>query len=370
MPSTRCLRALAAIAGIAAIATGAPAQEIPLRLADTTYWRMVTEFSEPSGNFPSDNLLSNETSLQYVIPELVRSTKPGGVYLGVAPEQNFTYLAALKPKIAFIVDIRHDNSLLLLVYKALFEMSADRAEFASRLFSRPRPAGLDSASTIEQLMQAYTNSQRDSALFARNLAGVKERLTKTHGFPLSTDELANIDYLYGWFFNAGPNLSYNMNMAGFGRGRFPTYATLMLETDGASHRSYLASEENFRVVKEMENKNLIVGVTGDFTGPKALRAVGSWVRDRHATVTAFYVSNVEFYLFRQGDDWRKFYANVATLPLSEESTFIRSLSQGFGFRPGSPNGQQVELLCSMQGLLKAYNDGKILYYMDMINLSK
>jgi hypothetical protein len=365
--SARCQRVFVLLS---ALTVTASAQEIPVRLADTTYWRLVTEFSEPSGNFPSDNLLSNETSLQYVIPELLRSTKPGGVYVGVAPEQNFTYLAALKPKIAFIVDIRHDNSLLLLVYKALFELSADRAEFASRLFSRPRPPGLDTAATIEQLMQSYASAPRDSALFAKNLAAVKERLLKTHGFPLTTDELASIDYLYSWFFNAGPNLSYNMNMGGY-RGRFPTYATLMLETDGAgAHRSYLATEANFRVVKDMEGNNLIVGVTGDFTGPKALRAVGNYVRDRHATITAFYVSNVEFYLFRQGDDWRKFYANVATLPLGESSTFIRSLSQGFGFRPGSPNGQQVELLCSMQGLLKAYDEGKISYYMDMIGLSK
>ena len=70
-----------------ASATSAAAQEIPSRLADTTYWRLVTELSEPSGYFPSDNLLSNETSLQYVIPELLRTTKPGGVYLGVAPSR-------------------------------------------------------------------------------------------------------------------------------------------------------------------------------------------------------------------------------------------------------------------------------------------
>jgi hypothetical protein len=368
MLAIRRPRALACLVVITA--TAAAAQEIPARLADTTYWRLVTEFSEPSGNFPSDNLLSNETSLQYVIPELLRSTKPGGVYVGVAPEQNFTYLAALKPKIAFIVDIRHDNSLLLLVYKALFELSADRADFASRLFSRPRPAGLDTASTVEQLMQAYSAAPRDSALFARNLAAVKDRLLKTHGFPLTTDELANIDYLYSWFFNAGPGLSYNMNMSGF-RGRFPTYSMLMQETDGTgAQRSYLANEPNFRVVREMERNNLIIGVTGDFTGSKALKAVGDYVRERHATITAFYVSNVEFYLFRQGDDWRKFYANVATLPLDESSTFIRSLSQGAGFRPGSPNGRQVELLCSMPGLLKAYSEGKISSYMDMINLSK
>lgn len=367
MMSIRCQSALALLVAISAAAA---AQEIPSRLADTTYWRLVTQLSEPSGNFPSDNLLSNETSLQYVIPELVRSTKPGGVYLGVAPEQNFTYLAALKPKIAFIVDIRHDNSLLLLVYKAIFEMSPDRADFTSRLFSRPRPAGLDSASTIEQLMRAYSAAPQDSVLFARNLLAVKERLVKGHGFPLTKDELASIDYLYTWFYHAGPDLSYNMNMGGY-RNRYPTYAMLMLETDGAgAHRSYLASEANYRVVREMEAKNLIVGLTGDFTGPKALRAVGDYVRERHATITAFYVSNVEFYLFQQDDDWKKFYANVATLPLDSSSTFIRSLSQGYGFRPGSPNGRQVELLCSVEGLLKAYREGRITEYMDMINLSK
>lgn len=367
MMSIRCQAGLAALVALSATAA---AQEIPSRLADTTYWRLVTDLSEPSGNFPSDNLLSNETSLQYVIPALTASTNPGGVYIGVAPEQNFTYLAALKPKIAFIVDIRHDNSLLLLVYKALFELSADRAEFTSRLFSRPRPAGLDSASTIERLMEAYSAAPKDSALFVRNLAAVKDQLQKVHEFPLTTDELASIDYVYSWFYHAGPDLSYNMNMGNY-RSRFPTYAMLMLETDGTgAHRSYLASESNFRVVKDMERKNLIVGITGDFTGPKALRAVGNYVRDHHATITAFYVSNVEFYLFRQGDDWKHFYDNVATLPLDSSSTFIRSLSQGYGFRPGSPNGRQVELLCSMQGLLRAYADGKISDYMDMINLSR
>jgi hypothetical protein len=350
--------------------SSAAAQEIPSRLADTTYWRMVTEFSEPTGYFPSDNLLSNEISLQYVIPELLRSTKPGGVYLGVAPEQNFTLIAAMKPKIAFMVDIRHDNSLLLLVYKALFELSADRAEFASRLFSRPRPPNLDTTSTAFQILQSLGTATKDSTLFLKNLAEVKDRLLKTHGFPLTKPELESVEYLYWWFYNAGPNLRYNMNQGG-GYGRFPTYLMLMTETDGTGEqRAYLANEKTFRVIKEMEEKNLILGVTGDFTGPKALRAVGDWVRARHATITAFYVSNVEFYLYRQLDDWRKFYENVKALPIDESSTFIRSLSQGYNFRPGSPNGPQAELLCSIPVLLKAYADGKINGYMDMINLSK
>jgi hypothetical protein len=42
----------------------------------------------------------------------------------------------VKPKIAFIVDIRRQNLIEHLMYKALFELSADRAEFISRLLSR------------------------------------------------------------------------------------------------------------------------------------------------------------------------------------------------------------------------------------------
>ena len=123
------------------------AQSLPSRLSDQEFWKLVTDLSEPDGTFRSDNLLSNEVWLQYVIPELLKTAKTGRVYMGVGPEQNFTYMTAMKPSMAFIVDIRRGNLDLHLVYKALFEMSADRADFVSRLFSRKRPAGLTDRST-------------------------------------------------------------------------------------------------------------------------------------------------------------------------------------------------------------------------------
>jgi hypothetical protein len=104
---------------------------------------MVSEFSEPGGYFMYENFLSNEKPYQDVIPRLTRIAKPRGVYLGVGPEQNFTYIAALLPQMAFIIDIRRQNMLELLMYKALFEMAANRADFISLLFSRKRPNGLD-----------------------------------------------------------------------------------------------------------------------------------------------------------------------------------------------------------------------------------
>src|SRR5262245_577954 len=129
--------------------------ELPTHLSDQEFWRLIDDFSEPGGYFRSDNLVSNEDTLQFVLPMLTKIVKPGGVYLGVGPDQNFPYIAALEPHIAFITDIRRGNLQQHLMYKALFELSADRAEFLSRLFSRKRPAGLDAASTPEELFDAY-----------------------------------------------------------------------------------------------------------------------------------------------------------------------------------------------------------------------
>jgi hypothetical protein len=94
---------------------GLSAKSVPAELNDREFWRLVDDFSEPNGYFRSDNLLSNENAFQHVIPTLQTSLPAEGVYLGVGPEQNFTYIAALRPKIAFIVDIRRGNMNLQLL---------------------------------------------------------------------------------------------------------------------------------------------------------------------------------------------------------------------------------------------------------------
>ena len=348
------------------------AAPIPDRLSDSTFWRMITDFSEPGGYFRSDNFVSNETSLQYVIPELQRSTRSGGVYLGVAPDQNFTYLVALRPRIAFIVDIRRQNMIHHLMYKAMIEMAPDRAGFMSMLFARPRPKGVDSTSTPEALLNAISALPADTVLFSKNLASITDWLTKRHGFALTAADLQSLDYVYRAFATAGPDITYAFpNGGGRGYGRWPSFSQLMLENDGqGNNRAYLASEANYRVLKEMETNNLIVPLVGNFSGDKTLRTVGRYLKERGATVTAFYTSNVEQYLFQQGDDWQRFYANVATLPLDSTSTFIRSLSNGNGFRPGSPNSRSVQLLSLMLETIKAVQDGRVQTYYDMIQLAK
>jgi hypothetical protein len=250
--------------------------------------------------------------------------KPAGVYLGVGPEQNFTYIAAIRPRIAFITDIRRGNLHLHLMYKALFEMSATRADFVARLFSRARLAGVTAESSAADLMSAALRAHPvDESAYTANVKAIVDHLTKTRRLPLGADDIAGIEYVYQNFYRFGPEINYTSSINGRA-GSTGSYARIMSATDttSGSERTYLANEGNFALVKSLESRNLIVPVVGDFAGPKALRAVGTFLKERGATVSAFYVSNVEDYLKRNGV-WPKFCSNVAALPLDPASTFIR-----------------------------------------------
>jgi len=216
------------------------------------------------------------------------------------------------------------------MYKAIFEMSANRTEFVGRLFSRKLAPAMGSSVTAGQLMNAALSAEPiGEAEFARNLKAISDSLTKTHGFALDADDLAGIDYVYRNFYRFGPAINYTSSING--RGGAATYAQLMRSTDPATgERTYLASESSFAFVKMLESKNLIVPIVGDFAGPKALRALGAYLKERGAVVAAFYVSNVEDYLQRNGV-WPAFCANIAALPLDQASTFVRpALRPPFG----------------------------------------
>ncbi|HYD52701.1 MAG TPA: hypothetical protein VEA99_08740 [Gemmatimonadaceae bacterium] len=389
---------IAAALSLGAIPARAAAQAVPARLTDSTFWRLMRDYSEPGGTFRSENLVSNETSLQWIIPALTRRIQPGGVYVGVAPDQNFTYIGALRPAIAFIVDIRHQNAMQHLMYKALVETSATRAEFLARLFARGPLEGVDTASSAAALFAAVARNAPDSARYRETLQAIVDRLVRVHGFALSEEEQRSLRCVYGAFFEQGPELTYahgsecrNPGQLGFGvtysvpggvaRGwrSMPTYEAMLTETDSAGvNWSYLGSEARYRALREMHERNLIVPLTGNFAGTQALRAVGRWAAAHGARVTTFYASNVEQYLFMQGDEARRFYDNVATLPIDSTSVFIRSFSGGrfvgvdtsLALRPQSAAGRSLQLYSPIAETLRAVAEGRVMSWMDVIRLSR
>src|SRR5262249_20220366 len=162
-----------------------------------------------------------------------------------------------RPQIAFIVDIRRQNMLELLLYKALFALAANRNEFVSLLFSRRPTSALDESATPQELFRAFGAVAPDRAFFNANLERIKAALH------LTDDDAKTIEHVYNVFFSIGPNLTYSSTSYNAPSG--PTYADLMTMGDANGRSwSYLASEDNFRFIKEMQRKNLIIPLVGDF----------------------------------------------------------------------------------------------------------
>src|SRR6185295_6822388 len=175
---SRVLAGLGAVVLAAALATAQPASRTPL--SDADFHALVTGLSEPGGTFLTDNLLSNEIAFQDVLPELQRRPVQGA-YIGVGPEQNLSYIAALEPPIAFILDLQRGNLRLHLLYKALIELSKSRADFLSKMFCRPRPHDLTIQTPASELFDAYRKARTQMpGIFQVHLEDVFDRLTRVH----------------------------------------------------------------------------------------------------------------------------------------------------------------------------------------------
>jgi hypothetical protein len=229
----------------------------------------------------------------------------------------------------------------------------------SRLFARTRPLSVRSTSTARELFDAFGSTSFSVALAQTTLAKILDRLERRHGFPLSQDDRGGIAEVYRSLYRGGPHVRGD-----FGGGFWiPSYAELMATTDltGQNH-AFLESEENFRVLKQYESNNLIVPLVGDFGGDGTIRAIGRYVKDHNATVTTFYTSNVEEYLFKAGSS-ASFFANVSVLPVSPRSMFIRA------FFTHTNAGLQT-LLDPIGECLTAVAHGDLRTYSNLITRSK
>lgn len=158
--------------------------------APSPFASQIASLSEPAGYFDTDNLISNERSYLQVLQDLRRRNVRGGAYVGVGPDQNFSYIAEVRPSIAFIVDVRRDNLLLHLLFKALFELSRTRVEYLAQLTGRPAPSELDGwrAAPIDRLVE-YVDTAPATAAAVRRRG--PHPWVRRHRLPLSTGWMAS-----------------------------------------------------------------------------------------------------------------------------------------------------------------------------------
>ena len=306
-------------AGVILIAAACSRSALPPSFADTAYWRLIESLSEPPGKFDlSENLVSNEPLF---VENVRRLRETGGVYIGVGPEQNYSYIARVRPALAFIIDIRRENQDLHFLYKALFELSNDRADFVSRLFSRPRPAGLGASSSVDEIFAQVARAPASLERYDETRRLVLERLLVTRALPLQAPVIETIERILHAFFTDGPDIDFWRGKPKDPEAVRPSYRQLMTARDATgAQRSFLATEQAFAFVKALHTKNLILPVVGDFGGPSAIRRTGDFLRDAHGEVAVFYGSNVSVYLNNQ--QAKAFCASLATLPAAPHALFV------------------------------------------------
>ena len=336
---------------------------------DTSFGATIARLSEPGGYFDTDNLVSNETSVLHVLPTLERRGVRGGAYIGVGPEQSFSYIAAVRPAVAYIIDIRRDNLLQHLWYKALFALARDPAEFLLVATGRPEPTALRQRrdrpiDSVVALVDAAPPTERSAAEARRRVLAA----VRGFGVPLDSADLATIARIHDAFIAAGLDLRFtSYNRAP--REYYPTLRDLVLARDRLGRRNgFLATAGRFEVVKALQAADRVIPVVGDLAGDHALAAIGQDVRRRGLTVSAFYVSNVEYYLVRDGT-FARFARTAAALPRDGRSTIIRSC---FGFACGPdhpaalPGHRSVQIAQALDDFAAAQAAGELATYDDVV----
>jgi hypothetical protein len=322
-------------------------------LSDSAFAGLISDFSETGRYFDTDNLISNEATYLEVVDALTRYGVDGGAYIGVGPDQNFSYIARVHPQVAFIVDIRRDNLLQHLWFKALFNEAATRVEFLALMYGKPVPDSLAlwRERPLETLT-SYIDTVAVDPIVARAAMETVQRAVANDGVALSADDRMAILDIHQRFIIAGLDLRFRTHGRG-SRSCYPTHRFLLTDGGSGTPSSYLVTEAAYQVVRRLQVDNLVIPIVGDLAGEHSLSAIAEYLLQRDTRVSAFYTSNVEFYLFDDGV-FSAFARNVDALPTDTTSVIIRSVFR----RGGAPVGPIRAGSCSVQSLqrIDAFTD--------------
>ncbi len=327
-----------------ALAPAEPAADaLPGKAPAQPLSELIQQLSEKDRYYFSDNYVSNETSQLQVAP-LLEKLPPGGAYLGVGPEQNFSYIALVRPEVAFIIDIRRRNMLLHLLYKAIFDEATTRSHFLTLLVGRPFQKESDPGAdaTVAQVIAHAETVPRDRELWRGIHARLIERITDGYRIPLDVADKTALREAHQAFFDDQLDIQFELHMKT--RPRYPKLRDqLAMRAPDGRELGFLSNEKAFRFVQRMQAENRIIPLVGDFAGPKALPGVAEYLRKNSTRLSVFYVSNVEEFLF-EDKVWPKWIDNVGALPADANTLFVRAWMNHHPRHPKQLEGQRTTTL--------------------------
>jgi hypothetical protein len=297
----------------------------PVAPAELEWFRRIFRLSEAGEPFISDNVVSNETSL--LQPAAALEALRGGVYVGVGPEQNYTYIALSRPDYAILIDLRRDNALLHLLYKSLFERASSRFEFVCMLLGRPYQKELEPTAdvSIDDLLAALVRVAPDAAWHERQYQLLAEGLQR-YDLGLSSQDLGRIRHFYQLFFDRQLELRFELHQAN--SRNYPSLGQLLRLRSASGRGTFLGSNESFATVQRLHRQHRIVPVVGDVSARRPLTPIAEELRQRSLVLRTLYISNVEQYLIGQ-PSFQGWLDNLRQLPHDEHSVLLRCyLDQG------------------------------------------
>ena len=332
---------------------------------------LVARLSEPGGYFDSDNIITNEASYLQIASQLSKVGVHGGIYMGVGPDQNFSYIALIRPSVALMVDIRRDNLLEHLLFKSLFVVARNRLEYLCLLLGKPVPQDIDrwtGKPTAEVL--AYINRTPTDSNAVRATRSASNARISAFNVPLDARDRATIDAYRAEFVASGLDTRYS-SLGRNNRTDYPSFAQLIRATDRAGKEiGYLADEDAFQYVRSMERRDRIIPVVCNVAGTTAMRAIARYATENNLAISAFYLSNVEQYLIQRDQGFDRYVANVRALPHNASSVIIRSYFGRFGqthplYVPG-PGNVSASMIEPIDSFLRRAAAREIGGYTDLV----
>jgi hypothetical protein len=315
-----------------------------------SYGELIRALSEPETGPHGDNFLTNEDSFPRVVGALGRQAPGGGVYVGVGPDQNFTYIARCRPDVSFVLDYRRRNLRLHLLHKALFMLSEDRVAYLTRLTCR-RPGPMPEGPTADQLVGAFEAVPFEGRLLERTRAEVV-RLLRPLGV-LGEDEWEDLATIQARV--AGPGLNARFLALPI----YPTFGQLIRTADRDGRPAHLlATEESYRSVRDAQLGDRVLPLVADLAGDAALPRLADWLRRRGLAVSVVYVSDVEFFLLR-GGRFDAYVANLDRLPRAEGALIVRSSTREIDHPDRVPGDSSTTVLRPLAPFLDAARAGLI-----------
>jgi hypothetical protein len=223
---------------------------------------------------------------------------------------------------------------------------------------------------IDDIVAYLSGIPGDNRAFNENLASIRKTIMQDFKFPLSRDDQVSLEYVYRNFRNQGFDIGFDINGMWSRRfGRLPNLREITLQKDPKGKQgNFLASVEDYEFVRNMQRRNMIIPVVGDFGGKKALASVGRYLRKHGYIVTVFYASNVEIVLFDFGmsGSFPDFVENIRKLPINDKSLMIRSTFYYYGHPLQQTGFSLCTMLQKIPVFLRDYDEGRFRTYSDLI----